>query len=123
MQFKKLNVNPAKRNTDDSYVKCISIALEIPYKKAYKLLAEHGIRQSLAMNDSRLFRNFMNYIGYIEIQLDKKCNVSKFSEHVSRGKVCILRIGKNGATVVKDNVIYDSYDPSNKIVNGYWVIR
>lgn len=122
MQFKKLNVNPAKRNTDDAYVRVLSLALDIPYKKAYKLLAEHGIRQSLAMNDNRLFRSFMNYIGYTERNLDKKCNVSKFSERIIKDKVCILRVGKNSATVIKNNVIYDSYNPSNKVVNSYWVI-
>ena len=62
LQLKKINVNPAKRNTDDSYVKVLTIALNISYKKAYKLLAEYGMQQCLSMNDSRLFRNFRKSI-------------------------------------------------------------
>ena len=122
MQFKKLNVNSSNRNTDDSYVRSISVALNIPYKKAYKMLAEYGLNNCLSMNDSRTLRGFLGYIGYTEKTLDKKCNVSKFSECNSKGKVCILRVGKNSATVIKNNVIYDSYNPSNKVVNAYWVI-
>lgn len=124
MQLKRINVNPSNRTTDDCYVRALTIALNIQYREAYKALSEYGLGVSLAMTDSRTLKGFLKSFGYYEKLLQRKCNVATFAEiYAKLDKVYILKIGKNGATVIKNKIIYDSFDISKKVVNGYWIIN
>ena len=117
------NTNPIKRNTDDSYIRALTIILNISYKEAYKALADFSMGQCLSMNDIRALRSFLRTFQYQERQLDKKCNVEQFSNTVAKkGKRYIVRVGKATVTSVIDKNIYDCYNPSKKLVNSYWLI-
>ena len=78
------NTNPIKRNTDDSYIRALTIILNISYKEAYKALADFSMGQCLSMNDIRALRSFLRTFQYQERQLDKKCNVEQFSNTVAK---------------------------------------
>ena len=124
MKWLKINVNPFNRTTDDSVVKALCIALDISWNEAYMSLAKHGIGSNLSMNDKRCWKGFLKYLGYTETKLDNKVNVKYFAENYAlNNKVYILQIGSNGATVIKNKTIYDSFNPCNKTVNAFWIIK
>lgn len=117
------NINPSKRSTDDAYIRALGMALNISYKQAYKTLADFAMGQCLSMNDIRALRGFLKSFEYREQQLNKKCNLDVFSNTIAKsGKRYIVRYGKAGVTVVVDKNIYDSFNPSKKLVNSYWTI-
>lgn len=118
------NINPSKRSTDDAYIRALCMALNISYKQAYKALADFAMGQCLSMNDIRALRGFLKSFEYREQQLNKKCNLDVFSNTIAKsGKRYIVRYGKAGVTVVVDKNIYDSFNPSKKLVNSYWTIN
>ena len=118
------NVNPSKRITDDAYVRAISLALNITYKEAYMTLAEFSAGQCLAMNDIRALKSFLKIIGYTDMQLNQNCNVETFARQIAKPNCTyILRIGKNGVTVIKNKTIIDSFNPCKKMVTSYWKLN
>ena len=121
---KIVNVNPSKRITEDSFIRSLTLALNIPYKEAFKVLSDYALGVSLAMTDIRAFKGLLKSFEYYEKQIQRKCNVSTFAEiYAKLGKVYILRVGKNTTTVIKNKIIYDNYDVTKKIVNSYWIIN
>ena len=118
------NMNPSKRKTDDTYVRTLSMALNISYKQAYKALAEFAMGQSLSMNDIRALRGFLKSFKYKEQQVNKKCSVGIFSDEIAKtGERYIVRIGKANVTTVVNKNVYDTFNPSKKMVNSYWNIN
>ena len=121
---KIVNVNPSKRITEDSFVRSLTIALNIPYREAFKVLSDYALGASLAMTDIRAFKGLLKAFGYYEKQIQRKCNVVTFAEiYAKSDKTYILRVGRNTSTIIKNKVIYDNYDVSKKIVNSYWIIN
>lgn len=124
MCLKKVNVNPAKRITEDSYVRSITLALKISYKQAYRALSNYALGQCLAMNDCRAFKSFLKSMGYYEQRLQRSCSVETFVDNYAESnKTYILKIGKNNATVVKDKVVFENFDVSKKSVSAIWKIN
>ena len=124
MCLKKINVNPANRVTDDSFVKSLTLALNLPYKEIYRDLSDYALGQSLAMTDIRAFKSFLKSLGFCEQRLQRGCNVESFvGNYAEAGKVYILAVGKNNATVIRNKTVYDNYDVSKKIVHTYWKIN
>ena len=121
---KIINVNPSKRVTDDSFVRSLTLALNISYKKIFKALSDYALGASLSMTDIRTFKGFLKALGYYEEKIQSKCNISTFAERFAKSnKVYILRVGKNTSTVIKNKIIYDNYDVSKKLVISYWIIN
>lgn len=121
---KIVNVNPSKRITEDSFVRSLTLALNIPYKKAFEVLSDYALGASLAMTDIRALKGLLKAFGYYEKQIQRKCNVSTFAEiYAKSDKTYILRVGRNTSTIIKNKVIYDNYDVSKKIINSYWIIN
>ena len=124
MCLKKINVNPAKRITEDSYVRAICMGLDISYKDAFRGLADFSLSQSLSMTDCRAFKSFLKTLGYYEQKMQNYCNVEMFvNKYEETGKNYILKIGKNSATVVKNKTVFDNYANNKKSVSGYWIIK
>ena len=121
---KIVNVNPSKHITEDSFVRSLTLALNIPYREAFKVLSDYALGASLAMTDIRAFKGLLKAFGYYEKQIQRKCNVVTFAEiYAKSDKTYILRVGRNTSTVIKNKVIYDNYDVSKKIINSYWIIN
>ena len=124
MCIKKLNVNPSKRITEDSFVRAVTIALNISYKEAYRAIADFALNASLSMTDARTIKGFLKAFGYCEQKLKNNCNIATFVDNNARAqKVYIIRVGRNGVTVVKNRVVYDNYDVSKKMIRSYWIIN
>ena len=108
---KKLNVNPSKRTTEDSFVRAVCLALNISYKEAYRAIAEFALGASLAMTDARTIKGFLKSLGYYEQKLKNNCSVATFVDNNAKAKkVYIVRIGKNNVTVVRNKVVYELHN-------------
>lgn len=122
MVWKKLNVNPSNRTTNDDAIKALSVALNKQWKDIYIFVAKYALGQRLAMDDKRAIKGVLRVLGYTEIRLDKQCNVEQFIRlYAERGKTYILQLGSN-FTVIKNEILIESYDARKKMVSSYWKI-
>lgn len=123
MCLKIINVNPSKRKTEDSFVRSLTIALNISYKDAFRTISDFALGANLSMVDTRTIKGVLKFLGYTEQVLKESCSVGSFADRYAKtDKVYLLRIGRNNTTVIKNKIIYDNFDASRKIINSYWII-
>lgn len=124
---------------DDCACRAIAIATNIPYQDAYDLIKTYGeaeIRTKKVKAKGRshprtgvwmhTMRKIMKDLGWKWIptmRMGGGCTTHLISSELPADTTLIVRVSKH-FTVVKDNVIMDTHDPSRegkRCVYGYWI--
>ena len=119
MNYKYHNANPHKRRIDDCVIRAISILTNKSWNKVYNELS------NLASYDGLM----MDSVEFVEKYLDskylRKCHYSKtveeFTKEFPKGKYAVTMNGH--ITAVIDGVVYDTFNPSNRIIRCSWEIK
>lgn len=121
--FKYLNLNPRQRKVDDCTVRAIALATNRSWDETYKELSAFAQAQAIMPNDviyinEYLDRNFETICGCknrIEV------TVGDFIKENPNG---IYLITMNGhITCCIDGCIYDTFDPSERLVWGAYKVE
>lgn len=118
----EFNNNPNGRRVGDCAVRAISVAFDIPWDRAFDILAEDAkIMGDMPSSDS-VWGAVLRRMGFVRSTIPDDCpdcyTVADFAEDHPRG-VYVLGIGGHVVTVV-DGDIYDSWDSSNEIPIYVW---
>jgi len=122
-----------KVHTGDCVVRAIAIATGIPYQKVYDnvnrmaLENEGSYRRSSSRKGVHTkrewFKDYLKSLGFFWTEMPSEgCKIHLRDGEVPMRGIFILCLNKH-LTVVKNGIIYDTYDPSNggeKQVKGYW---
>ena len=127
MQFRRYNHNYKNRNCNDSNIRALGLATNKDWCTVYKNLSIYAMNKGLVADDKRVFNSYMKFMGYIAHPVPKisngKCTVKDFAEFFAeKDKTYILKL-PHAVTTIKNGDLYDIYDSSSKVVNGYWVIE
>lgn len=116
--FKYYNANPKNRNIQDCVIRCLSILKDKSWREIYDELSY------LAANDGYMFDNVSFVEDYLDDRYNRECHYSKYvGEFVKEhpiGKYAITM--NNHITALIDGVIYDTFDPSDRIMRCAWKI-
>ena len=121
--FKYVNLNPRQRKVDDCTVRAIALATNRSWDETFKELCAFAQAQAIMPNDviyinEYLERNFKTVCGCknkIEI------TVGEFIEENPYGTYLITMNGH--ITCCIDGCIYDTFDPSKRLVWGAYKVE
>ena len=115
--FRYYNANPRGRNVNDCTVRAISLATNRSWDETYNELSKFAQAQAIMLDE-------VAYIDeYLERNFEKVCGCGKRNRKISVGEfvhenpVGMYLITMNGhITCAIDGHIYDTFDPSDKLV-------
>ena len=117
--FQYYNNNPRNRHIDDCTLRAISLLTNKSWHDVYDELS------TLANNDSLMMDSVVFIEDYLDDRYLRECHYSKtigeFAKEYPRGKYAVTMNGH--ITAIIDGIIYDTFDPSNRIMRCAWKIQ
>ena len=118
MKYIYYNANPRGRNISDCVVRAMSVLTNKSWRRMYDELSE------LAGDVGLLFSDVHFVEQYLDERYDRECHYSKtvgeFAREYPIGRYAVTM--NNHITAIIDGVIYDTFDPSNRIMRCAWRI-
>lgn len=127
MEYKNYNANPKQRKTGDCVIRAISVAFDQSWEDTYTDLFNTALKYCYAISCKDNFKKYLDIRGYkmhkMPVHEDgKKYTISDFIDtHGDTDKTYLILI-RGHLTVVKQNVLYDTWNCSKKYMGNYWVI-
>lgn len=121
------NANPKNRlNASDCVYRAISLALDITWEEALKELVEIALKLKYSPNSDKVIEVYLKEKGYVKEKQPRKVDNKKyttyeFAQEENIGTYIIRQA--HHLTVVKDGLIYDTWDCQRKSVGNYWKIK
>ena len=116
--YRYYNNNPHNRHIDDCSIRALSLLTNRSWNETYEELSYLANQDSLMM-DSVVFLE-----DYLDDRYPRECHYSKsvgeFAEEHPFGKYAVTMY--NHITAIIDGVIYDTFDPSERIMRCAWLI-
>ena len=121
--FRYLNTNPHQRKVDDCTVRAIALATRRSWDETYRELCDFAQAQAIMPNDviyideylERNFHMLCGCRGRIEM------TVGDFVDTHPKGTYLITM--KGHITCCLDGCIYDTFDPSDRIIWGVYKVE
>lgn len=118
----KFNNNPAGRNVGDCSVRATSVALDIDWETAYRLLADAGFNMCDMPSSNGVWGAILRQNGFYRETIPTSCpecySADDFVNDNPSG-IYVLGFGNHVATAI-DGIIYDSFDSSGEIPQYFW---
>lgn len=117
--FRYYNANPVLNEVEDCSIRAISVAEGISWDEAYKKLCR------FARHNGLMISSVENIEKYLDDKYDKiPVYYKTVGEFANNNKYGIYLITMKGhITVIKDGIIYDTFDPSNRTIWDVWQIE
>jgi len=116
--YRYYNNNPHNRHIDDCSIRSLSVLTNRSWDEVYNELSY------LANKDSLMMDSVMFLEDYLDNRYPRECHYSKtvgeFAKEYPRGKYAITMNGH--ITALIDGVLYDTFDPSERIMRCAWKI-
>ncbi len=116
--YKYMNVNPMHNNIEDCTVRSISVAEGISWDKAYDKLSDSARELGLMMNSVEAVEEYLDRRYYTVPHYSKY--VKEFIKEYPKGTYLVTMPGH--ITVIKDGVLYDTFDCRNRKMWNAWKI-
>lgn len=117
--YKYYNANPEKRNISDCVIRSISKLTDRTWYDVFEELSY------LASEDGFMFDNVEFVEDYLDDRYERECHYSKtvgeFAKEFPYGRYAITMNGH--ITALIDGVIFDTFNPSNRIMRCAWKIK
>ena len=123
MGFVYQNANPLGREVNDCTIRAISLATNSTWDQTYQKLSEFARSQAIMPDevqyiDQYLERNFLKLCG---CKNNFQITVEKFVRDHPKGTYLITMSGH--ITCCIDGQIYDTFDPSDRLVWGAYLVK
>lgn len=117
--YRYANVNPYNRHIDDCVIRAISILTDRTWKEVFDELSE------LASQEGYMFDNVVFVEDYLDDKYPRECHYAKtigeFAKEFPYGKYAVTTLGH--ITAIIDGIIYDTFDPSDRVMRCAWRIK
>ena len=116
--YKYYNNNPHNRNIDDCTLRTIALLTNRDWHEVYNELSYLANMDSLMMDSVEFIEN------YLDNRYKRECHYSKtigeFAEEYPKGKYAVTT--SNHITAIIDGVIYDTFNPSDRVMRCAWKV-
>lgn len=118
-RFKYYNKNPFNRRIDDCVIRAISLLTNRGWGETYDELAFLSAKQGYMTDNVEFVED------YLDDRFPRECHYSKtvgeFAKEHPYGKYAITMQGH--ITALIDGTIYDTFDPSDRVMRCAWKIK
>ena len=119
MNYVYYNANPQGNNISDCVIRSISLLTNNSWRRTYDELSD------LAGDVGLLFSDVSFVEDYLDDRYERECHYSKkvgeFAREYPIGRYAVTMNGH--ITAIIDGIIYDTFDPSNRIMRCAWRIN
>ena len=121
--YKYYNANPRGRHVNDCTVRAISLATGRSWEETYARLSKFACSQCTMPDDVKYIDNFLekHFTKVCGCKNNIKITVGEFVSIHPTGSYLITMRGH--ITCVRNGVIYDTFDPSDRYVWGAYLIE
>lgn len=116
--YKYYNNNPYNRHIDDCTIRALSLLTDKSWNEVYDELSD------LANDKGLMFDSVVFVEDYLDKRYPRECHYSKtigeFAKEFPYGKYAVTTNGH--ITAIIDGIIYDTFDPSKRIMRCAWEI-
>lgn len=126
-KYENFNINPKNKKTTDCVIRAICNALNQKWEDTYLEMAQFCIKKGYMLNDKKGFKVYLKQKGYEMEKMPRRedntrYTIKEFVEELARpNKTYIISVA-NHLTIVKNGILYDTWDCSRKSVGNYWVV-
>lgn len=117
--YKYINKNPRGNNIEDCVIRCISILTDKSWREVYDELSDLAGDVGLMFDDVEFVED------YLDNRYKRECHYSKtvgeFAREYPWGRYAVTMNGH--ITAIIDGIIYDTFNPSNRIMRCAWRIE
>ena len=117
--YQYYNNNPYNRHIDDCTLRAISLLTNRNWDEVYNELSYLASKDGLMMDSVEFIED------YLDDRYPRECHYSKtigeFAKEYPVGKYAVTTDGH--ITAIINGVIYDTFNPSNRIMRCAWTIR
>ena len=119
MIYRYHNANPHKRRIDDCVLRAMSILTNKSWNEVYNELSNLASYDGLMIDSVEFVEKYLDS-KYLRSCHDSK-TVEEFAKEFPKGKYAITMNGH--ITALIDGIIYDTFDPSKRIMRCAWIIK
>ena len=112
------NQNSHQRFVDDCTVRAISLAENRTWNETYDKLSDLARSKGLMFNSVKFIEDYLDYF-YKRVYCNS-ISVGDFADNNTKGTYLVTM--PNHITVVIDGTIYDTFDPSDRVMRCAWKI-
>ncbi len=116
--YRYYNRNPKDRNIEDCVIRSLSLLTDRSWENVYKELAYFASKDGYMTDNVEFVEN------YLDDRYPRECHYSKsvgeFAKEYPYGKYAVTM--PNHITAIINGVIYDTFDPSDRIMRCAWKI-
>ena len=117
--YQYINTNPHYRHIDDCTIRALSILTDKTWRETQEELSR------IANRDGYMIDDVVFVEDYLDDRYKRECHYSKtvgeFAEEFPYGRYAVTMNGH--ITAIIDGVIYDTFNPSNRIMRCAWKIK
>ncbi len=117
------NLNPQQKRTGDCVVRAMAYFFGVDWRTAFYSLitycADHAV---VTFNYRSTYTAFLKEKGYRRMRAPEKgMTVGRFrDEYAEEGKMYLLQVPRH-LTIIDDRVLIDTWDCSDRKLEGYWM--
>lgn len=124
MRYEYKNANPKTDKAGDCVIRAISLALNQSWETTYKDLFEIGLKMKRMPNDRKVWRKYLESKGWVKCSEPRNWDNTKMTiiravDYIKESEI-IVNAGNLHVTYIKDKVLYDTWNCSNKTMHSYW---
>lgn len=122
MSWQYYNPNPSGLDGVDCSVRALTKALDVPWEKAYVMLAANGFMMNDVMSANHVFNATLRQNGFNRNVLPNTCpdcyTINDFAKDHPRGTY-VVGTGDH-VCVVENGTIFDSWQSGGRVLSLYW---
>lgn len=119
MTYRYINQNPHGRQIDDCVLRSLSLLTGKTWREMQDELSDIANRDGYMIDDV----NFVE--DYLDDRYPRECHYSKtvgeFAREYPYGRYAVTM--PNHITAIINGIIYDTFDPSNRVMRCAWKIK
>lgn len=117
--YRYYNANPMLNEVEDCSIRGLSVAEDISWDKAYQILSDYARKRGLMLSSVESIESFLDN-SYYPVKVYKGETLKDFVERHPDNTYLITM--KGHITVLKDGIIYDTFNPLNRYIWGAWQV-
>ena len=114
--YRYINKNPHNNHISDCVVRCLSILTNRSWRSIYDELSDLAGDAGLMLSDVTFVED------YLDDRYNRECHYSKtvgaFAQEHPKGKYAVTM--NNHITAIIDGIVYDTFDPRDRIMRCAW---
>lgn len=118
--YRYYNANEFGNNIEDCSIRAISVAEHISWDEAYQKLSDYARARGLMLSSVISIESYLDD-NYYRIETYPEQTVREFAEENPYGTYLITMSGH--ITILKDGIIYDTFDCTNRKIWSVWEVE